>query len=207
MILRNITRDVFLKNVMRNMSEARSFEYDFVYQCLCKLDVNTILDFGCRESNLANYLAKLGYESYGIDINVYQHPSFNFIRANIFEYDFKMEFDMIIAISTIEHIGLPFYGQKVIDSNGDIHAMQRLNKYLKKYFIVTAPSGKFVFAKDFARTYDHNRLKMLSEGFNIITEEYYGKMKDVWRKTDKETADKFCSVFALLLEKMEEKVR
>lgn len=197
----NISLQEFLNNAMKNRAEVRPLEYAFVYQCLCKLDINTTLDVGCRESNLANFLAKVGYESYGIDINPYPKPSFNFILADIFNYDFKMKFDLVIAISTIEHIGLSFYGQKNIDKDGDKRAMEILRNCTNRYFILTVPFGKYIFDKNFARSYNHQTLNSIIEGFNPCIEEYYTKIKGKLTKVDKKDSENVCSVAALLLEK------
>jgi 23S rRNA U2552 (ribose-2'-O)-methylase RlmE/FtsJ len=149
-------------------------------------------------------LKDIGYDVYGIDINdCGNSPNFKFIKGNILDYDFGMKFDVIIAISTIEHVGLESYEQTKVDNNGDIETMKMLRKYANKYVILTVPFGKAHHPANFERVYDTPRLKKLIEEFIVVREEYYanitGGPNDTWEKVDSLTAMDKDAVIALLL--------
>lgn len=140
--------------------------------------MNKTLDIGWFGTGLVDALKLLGYDSYGIYINSIPNQTSNYLVGNILDYTFEglEKFDIMIAISTIEHVGLiNIYGQKITDVDGDIHAVQRLRNYLDKegYFAITIPYGKLDYPRYFARPYDDARIKRLTEGFKIIDEEYY----------------------------------
>jgi hypothetical protein len=205
-ILRNIDSNEFLTRAIFNTAPIRRMEYNFLYECLCKLDIITILDFGCCESKLGNVLGQLGYKSYGIDINDYigVGPTFNFIKDDINSHDFgNIKFDAVVAISTLEHIGLPAYGQKDINEDNDIHSMNKIYYYLSKkgHIILTAPYGNWDFDPKFSRTYSDERLERLVENYNIIIDEYYAEVNGQFKKIDKKQACNIGSCIALLLEK------
>ena len=200
----DISKEEFLKASMTNDSFERPSEYDFVYRCLCSIVAHTVLDVGCCESNLSSVLKDIGYDVYGIDVNnCNKDTNFKFINGNILDHDFGMKFDVIIAISTVEHVGLESYKQTKVDNDGDIEAMKRLYKYAKKYLILTVPFGKAHHPAEFERVYDTPRLKKLMEGFTIIREEYYANVKggpnDTWEKVNSLTATDKDAVVSLLL--------
>jgi hypothetical protein len=66
---------------------------------------------GCSNSFLSHELIAHDLHVYGVDIRPYlqKHPSLFFIRADIVNMPFRNNFDLVIAVSTIEHIGLGAY--------------------------------------------------------------------------------------------------
>jgi SAM-dependent methyltransferase len=157
-----------------------------------------ILDVGCSSntysetiSDLDKYLLKMGYEIYGLDVGKckFKHPNFRFIRKHIQELDYPENyFDAVTCVSTIEHIGLPFYvplhGTKV-ELNGDLKAMEQMKRVLKKggCTLITGPYGVSKVTEHF-RIYDHSRLERLVEGFKVIKGEFFVK-KEILRGKDK----------------------
>ena len=82
-----------------------------------------ILDFGNTESTISIHLQNYGYHVTGIDLrNGYdlKHQNLEQIVGDIREYDFKdKKFDIIIALSSLEHTGLDFYTDKILDAYAD----------------------------------------------------------------------------------------
>lgn len=86
----------------------RIVEYPLVFSHLPKTKAK-ILDVGCRYSLLPIQLASMGHQVYGIDLFDYRkrHPNFSFFKGDSLKPPFKKEFfDVVIAVSTVEHIGL-----------------------------------------------------------------------------------------------------
>lgn len=85
-------------------------------------------------------------------------------------------FDAIIVVSTIEHVGMPAYGQEVIEEDGDLKAMNELRRIVKPggYIILTTPfRGKELIIELGERQYSAKRLKQLMEGLKPIIIKIY----------------------------------
>ena len=82
----------------------------------------TILDFGGFESLLPLQLSSLGYQVTVLDQRLYpfQHPNLKVICADLFgnELPIQERYDVVISISTIEHLGLNIYGDSVQNDAG-----------------------------------------------------------------------------------------
>jgi SAM-dependent methyltransferase len=165
-----------------------------------------ILDVGGAESLLSKTLAELGFDTYVIDINDVDAGKAKFIKANIFDYDFPENmFNIIISISTIEHVGLPCYGQTIHDRDGDIKTMHKIYKWLapEGIAIITLPYGKQQrYPPSFARIYDENTLKnrILISQMEIIRKEYIC-CDGVWRQASESEAKNYDAAVLLLLRK------
>lgn len=153
---------------------ARSIEYSWVLGELEKAHMR-VLDSGCSGSFLNHELVARGYEVYGVDVRPCPeaHPRMKFCKADIMKVPFKKEsFDCVIAVSTIEHVGLGAY-QDPVCKNGDIVAMKEIHRILKN-------RGKLLLTVPFAsrpllsweRIYDLRRLNRLTNGFLIEKDEY-----------------------------------
>jgi SAM-dependent methyltransferase len=183
--------DELVNKSIVNKQDERPSEYRFIFSELTpflqKKERNKIkiLDVGGAESLLSQTLADLGFDTYVIDINEVDHGKAKFIKENILNYDFPNDFfDIIIAISTIEHVGLPCYYQKIIDLDGDIKAMEKIYKWLKKggNALITLPYGKPHHPPTFERVYNQETLKerILKGKWIIVKIEFYanfGKWK------------------------------
>jgi SAM-dependent methyltransferase len=177
----------------------RIIEKTFVEQSLGTLFPNKdfdILDVGAAESILSYELASFGYSVTAIDIRPISlfHPNLKFVQCDICEPVFEDNtFDCIIALSTIEHIGLGWYGDEKGDSL-DKKAVNAIFKLLKNggYFILTVPYGKRA-ETPVHRIYDKYLLNDLLSHFSIVKIQY-GLRQDryTWIVTDEEArvADK-----------------
>ncbi len=155
----------------------RIVEYPFVLQNL-ENKRGKILDVGCCDSDLSLQLASLGHKVWGIDVRKYenQHPNLIFVQSDISKTPFPSEFfDTIIAVSTIEHIGLG-YGKTPLYNNGDKLAMKEIYRILKPSgkLIITLPVGRKKVTPTH-RIYDTNSLRKLLKKFKIKNMEYYIK--------------------------------
>jgi SAM-dependent methyltransferase len=188
---------------MDNTAAERPLEYLFVWTALAALSPTMpadrgcvrVLDVGGAESRLAKTPAELGFDVTVVDINDVVSGRAKFIRANILELDFPEDhFDIIIAISTVEHVGLPAYGQTLLDEDGDIKAMEKMYRWLKRggFVIVTVPYGRPHHPPSFERAYDKRTLawRILSAGWELVAV-MYSCYDGVWRVcTEPETDDR-----------------
>ena len=164
-----------------------------------------ILDIGGAGSLLSKTLAELGFDTYVIDINDVDSGKAKFIKANILDYDFpENAFNIIISISTVEHVGLPCYGQTIYDQDGDIKTMHKIYKWLapEGIAIITLPYGKPHHPPSFERVYDENTLKnrILMSQMEIIKKEYIC-CNGAWRQASEPEAKNYDAVVLLLLRK------
>ena len=169
--------------------EARLIEYSFATSNIAKgLEKARVLDIGCCESKLPVYLAKRGYDVYGIDIgDIPEHELFTFIQGDLRKTDFNDGFfDIITAISTIEHVGLGRYDDP-ISSKGDEEALREMHRILKSggQLVATIPCGKdtICYSKEgvpLSRVYSSNSLINLLRGFRILELSYIIKKGHIW---------------------------
>lgn len=156
----------------------RVVEYPWVFSNL-KLDTGKVLDVGCCRSKLSIQLASLGHEVYGIDISdyPYTHPALNFSRQDITKLTFESDFfDRIIAVSTIEHVGI---ANSVKDSEGDKVAVREMARVLKPegIMLVTVPFGKHCITP-MERVYDSKALDQLFHFLNADMKVDYFVFRD-----------------------------
>lgn len=124
---------------------------------------------GC-ESLLPLELASLGYEVFALDVRDYplMHPRLISVKEDIRGTSFPSDFfDTAIALSTLEHIGLGFYGEPV-DPHGDRKAAIEIFRILKPggRFLLTVPFGRPATTSGH-RVYDAARLRALLAEFQI----------------------------------------
>ena len=178
-------------------STLRGREWKWVVSNL-DLKRGKILDVGCISgsnsetvSDLDEYLLKMGYEIYGLDIRKckFKHANFTFIRKSIQELDYPDDyFDAVTCVSTIEHIGLlhyvPIHTTKV-ELNGDLNAIEQMKRVLKKggCILITAPYGVPKVTEHF-RIYGRSRLERLVRRLKVIKAEFFVK-KEILGGKDK----------------------
>jgi len=156
-----------------------------------------ILDVGCFGSRLCIELASLGMEVYGIDNTqeyLIEHPNFKFCKGDICNTGFPNEFfDRIIAVSSIEHIGIGFYGDlKHIE--GDKKALREIFRILKTSgkLLLTCPFGKDCITSWY-RVYDRDSLTELLRDFRIEKMEFFVSKGGNWFPATEEEAEKIGS--------------
>ena len=176
-ILHSIAVVVFkaLKH-LRISFEARLIEYYFTHSNI-ESDVRLkILDVGCAGTNLPIELASRGHEVYGIDTMPYRNQqNFTFVQGSLEHIPFGNNFfDIVTAVSTIEHIGLGRYGGP-ISPDGDKKAVEEIRRILKPggKVVVTIPCGKDTICYSRARVplgrvYSSSSLVELLSGFKIL---------------------------------------
>ncbi|MEH1867768.1 MAG: class I SAM-dependent methyltransferase [Nostoc sp.] len=161
----------------------RIFEKTFVLQSLARLYESssiTVLDVGAAESLLSYELASFNYSVTAIDIRPIAlfHPNLKFVKTDICNPVLApASFDCVIALSTVEHIGLGWYGDETGESY-DIKAVQQISLLLKPEgsFILTVPYGKKALTP-VHRIYNQESLQKLIQDFKIV-QISYGVRKD-----------------------------
>jgi len=156
---------------------SRSIEYPWVLDNLKLSKGKRVLDVGCCRSFFSHVLIARGYDVYGLDVNPYpgKHPNLKFYQCDVRNTPFDDEyFHTIIAISTIEHIGIGYYGDPKY-KDGDILTMKELKRILKKdgQILITLPYCKQYMQTGAERIYDEKRIKSLIEGLLLDKKDYY----------------------------------
>jgi SAM-dependent methyltransferase len=151
----------------------RIVEKGFVFQALARIAETseiTLLDVGSAESLLPCELASLGYKVTAIDIRPLKisHPYLQIIQEDICQTTLATEsFDAAIALSTLEHIGLGWYGDRQGEDLDRI-AVRQILRCLKPKgkFIATVPYGKKAMTP-VHRIYDKKGLQQLLQDLQI----------------------------------------
>ena len=182
------------KHVPENVVHERSIEYPFVFMNIGEPPA-TILDIGCSGSDFPIVLAAYSFNVYGTDIRDYhiKNPTFTFIKGDIMSTSFPDNFfDIITAISTIEHLGLAGrYEVKDDITSADEIAIKEIKRIIKKNgrFIMTVPYGRFTIFKPWHKVYDDKNLKNLITDFSVLKEKYFIRNRNgCWIPATKETA-------------------
>ncbi len=183
LIAKEFLRPLFLGQVISE----RVVEYPFIFRQLTLPKGSRILEVGCCYSLLSVQLASLGFEVYGIDLEhySYSHANLRTVVGDIRESGFPREyFDAVVAVSTIEHVGLPYSFRKSrvlrtpLDKQGDFRAVEEIHRILR-------PSGSFIltvpFDRDFVETqthriYDQHRIANLTRRFRLDAFEVFLKI-------------------------------
>ncbi len=147
------------------MSE-RILEPMFIHTRLPKPPA-TVLDLGCAESIHPLEMASFGYEVTGVDLRdlPVEHPSFRMVRADIADLPFADAcFDVVVSLSTLEHVGLDWYGTQ--QKGTDFHVVAEVHRVLRPggLFLLTVPYGRPAVTP-LQRVYDRTRLDPLLHAF------------------------------------------
>ena len=149
----------------------RAAEVPYVFRGLAGLEPGArILDVGATESIVAFSLASLGYEVTAIDPRPYglDHPHLQTVVGTIESWEHNEQFDAVVCLSTIEHVGLAAYGVGAGDDGADRAAMRRMRE-------LTVPGGRLLLTTRYGkaavgeheRTYDRSGLEALLEGWDV----------------------------------------
>lgn len=175
----------------------RMVEYPFVFREL-KIASGKVLDVGCTSpyNILPLILADKGLEVHGIDGREFRvrHSNFKFHQEDIRKTSFPDSyFDCVIAISTIEHVGLAGRYEAHFDREGDKNAIREICRIMKDdgNLILTLPFGKAKIVRPFHRIYDRKGLQRLTAGLTILSKEFYIKNNDgYWVKCGEREAER-----------------
>jgi hypothetical protein len=135
-----------------------------------------ILDFGCTRSWISLSLASLGHRVYGIDLRDYpfEHENLVFNKQDILEFNEK-NFDIVIAVSSLEHVGLGAYGEEN-KTDGIEQVLEKMNELLIENgtLIITVPVGQ-PSVDPFMRSFAPDEIKELvtSKGFLLEDSRYF----------------------------------
>jgi SAM-dependent methyltransferase len=141
-----------------------------------------VLDVGCVESTVALSLATLGYRTCALDLRPYPfaHPNLEVAVARLEDFEREPEsFDAVLCISTLEHVGLGWYGEERLAPEADRRAMERLRTLLVPggLIVLTVPFGR-ASVDAVQRTYDDEGLSALLEGLEVIEREVVSQRDD-----------------------------
>lgn len=130
-----------------------------------------ILDIGACESPIALMLASIGYRVTAVDLHSYpfSHPNLKVIVGDITTLSLTGKFDVIVCLSTLEHIGLPVYGGRTMQA-GDDSAIRHMYHWLKPggYLLLTVPAAQTYQVGKLWRLYDVATLKDLLRLFKSV---------------------------------------
>jgi len=138
-----------------------------------------VLDVGCSTSDYLVDVAGTGSHQdrhvYGLDPDAPQ-PIRNVgaVKGTIVAPPFPPgSFDLILCISTVEHIGLPVYSQHEFP-HGDILAMRHIRCLLtpRGRLLLTVPFGR-AQVNPWFRVYDRAGLRRLTAGFRSLSASFY----------------------------------
>jgi hypothetical protein len=142
-----------------------------------------VLDIGSCGSPAALQLAMLRYNVTGIDFSEYarRHQNLRSLTGDFNSYDFKKDrFDIVIAMNTIEYMGLQHYKKdELLDKQADVRAMTKAKELINRggQLIFSAkygiPDTITLSGKPFMKVYDDKALDVLLSTFHIDTIEYY----------------------------------
>jgi SAM-dependent methyltransferase len=143
-----------------------------------------VLDVGCSTSDYLSELAReeprRGRRVYGLDPDAPQPiRNVGVVKGTVVAPPFPTaSFELILCISTVEHVGLPIYGQHEFP-HGDILAMRHVRRLL-------APGGRLLLTVPFGRpqvnpwfrVYDRGSLRRLTGGFRTLSAAFYRLRQD-----------------------------
>jgi len=149
-----------------------------------------VLDLGCCESPLPLQLASLGHRVVAVDQDEYlaRHRNLSFVRGDICRLSFHSNlFDVAVCLSTIEHVGLGFYGDPV-RPQADLAAIREIWTVLK-------PRGRLLLTTPFGRprqgwqqVYDWAGIMKLLSIFQVESTQFYKRVGTDWIETSREEA-------------------
>lgn len=155
----------------------RVIEYPFIFENLRHVKTGgRILDVGYRGSPLIAEIAVFDYECHAIDIrNPFKYAGINIVRGSICNAPYREGvFDVITAVSTIEHIGLSEPYGDVEKRGTDKTALNEIKRILKPdgKILITLPYGKVV-PWTYYRAYDGPSLRRMLSGLKIEVDKYF----------------------------------
>jgi 2-polyprenyl-3-methyl-5-hydroxy-6-metoxy-1,4-benzoquinol methylase len=158
----------------------------------------TVLDFGGVESVLPLQLSALGLKVTVLDQRAYAlaHPNLTVVCRDILDETSSFDecFDVVVTISTVEHLGLGSYGD-IVDEDADFKGVRRLWSWVKPggRLMATVPVGKAMIHRNF-RVYDQLRLSKVFPSSTVIRYFMKETREAIWSETSESIA--FSKVFS-----------
>jgi SAM-dependent methyltransferase len=189
----------FTRPINVDVLSSRIVEYPWVLSNFPFSTTNKVLDVGSSGSQLPIMLVGLGQKVWTIDIRHYEYKdasaNLTSIQGDARKTSFEDEFfDVVIAVSTVEHIGLGRYGDKK-DNEGDKETLKEIRRITKSNgtLLITVPFGRQCDTPEY-RVYDIARLHSLLQGFKIMKTDYFVSTDKLWVKTtEDQVIGKDCS--------------
>ena len=159
----------------------RVFEVPYVFRALASVEPGAeVLDVGATESSVCLSLATLGYRVTAIDprSNPLSHERLEVVVGRIEDWEHEGEFDAVICLSTIEHLGTGAYEQEAVERRVDLEAMKRMREFTRAggMLVLTTAVGRSS-VDEFGRVYDREGLDQLLEGWDV-TDLTLGQRRD-----------------------------
>lgn len=158
----------------------RVIEYSWVYKNIADLENGRVLDVGAKEGlPITDMLLENDNIVYAFDINAsgsIRRGNLIIERGDIRSTSYEENyFDAVIAVSTLEHIGVAGrYGISGEDELGDFKAMREIFRILKPggKVLVTVPYG-IGKSLPLNRLYNAERINGIFNNFKIIKSTYF----------------------------------
>ncbi len=152
------------------------------------------LEVGSGQSPIVPAMLALGYDVTAVDLCTdlsQQHAGIQFIKGDFMALELSTRFDVIIACSTVEHIGLSGrYGSQE-DPDGDLKAMRKMVALLKPdgVLFLTVPVGADAVYMPWHRVYGRERLPQLIAGLEVVKSRFLTKQPwGPWHETPPDAA-------------------
>ncbi len=170
MIITEHVNSIMAHTLIDHSETERAVEIPFVFSILPEPSIYIrVLDIGCCESTLVMDLSTLGFDAWGVDMRDYGVPYNKFIKADARNMPQipTSSFDIVLAISTVEHVGLvktPYLTDKTFDLTADKKVFNEMVRIAKPngIIVVTVPYGDGEASlKDWIRFYNKHTLSEL----------------------------------------------
>jgi hypothetical protein len=169
----------------------RTVEYQWVWEQL-PYPSGRILDVGCCETAFAYELAKYGFTVDAIDIREYKfkHENLNSLKKDFFDFKPDKPYDVTIAISTLEHLGLKHYGNTRLYEKGWFRGIQHMYDMTDKYglVLITMPYGKQTDGFNWVYTPTKQDLFGVEMIHGDVSFTYFANMNGQWKKVSHKIA-------------------
>lgn len=183
-----------IKPLMEMINEA-------VYTSPYNQQKHRILDIGCGNGSLTNFILQQGYEVVGIEesesgikLASDNYPDCQFIQGSIYDLPYKKleeKFDIVISLEVIEHLFYPKElvraAKKILKPNGILIITTPYHGYLKN--LMLAVTGKM--DKHFTALWDGGHIKFFSvnsltsliesENYTDINFKFAGRYPYLWK--------------------------
>jgi SAM-dependent methyltransferase len=149
----------------------RVAEVPYAFRALAAVPARArVLDVGAAESSMSLSLATLGYDVTAVDPrpNPLSHERLLVVTARIEDWSENADFDAVLCLSTIEHVGLGVYDQPASDNRDDLAAMARMRELTRPggLFVLTTAVGPASVSEQ-GRVYDRAGLDELLQGWEV----------------------------------------
>jgi SAM-dependent methyltransferase len=152
------------------------------------------LEIGPGRSPIIPAMLAQGYDVTAIDIASdlsKQFAGIRFIWGDFMTELLEVRFDVIVACSTVEHIGLAGRYGSAEDPDGDLKAMRKICDLLEPdgLLLLTVPVGIDGVFRPYHRVYGRQRLGRMLEGYELVKSRFIVKEPEgPWRAANREAA-------------------